>query len=370
MSNNMAGKVGLATPRTMRAVQITAFREPLRVVEVPVETPRADGAVIRVEASGVCRSDWHFWNQDMGWVGFNLRLQANTGHEVGGVVEEVGSDVHTVKVGDRVTIPFHESDGTCPQCKAGYQNLCDHVIIGGVQRIGGWAQYVTVTAADLNCIRLPEGVDSLSAAALGCRYMTAYRAVVDRGRVQPGQWFAVQGCGGVGLSAVQIAAAAGAMVAAVDTDERKLAKARQEGAAATVNASGLTPEQVGQAVRDATGGGAHVSLDALGRAFTVHQSIWSLRKRGRHVQVGVTSQEERGMVSIPTDMLVLMEWELVGSLGNPHPKYAELLTLVARKKLNPARLVTREIALSEVNDTLERMTRFDTVGFEVITRFT
>jgi propanol-preferring alcohol dehydrogenase len=109
----------------MRAAQITAFREPLRVVEVPVETPRADGAVIRVEASGVCRSDWHFWNQDMGWVGFNLRLPANTGHEVGGVVEEVGSDVHTVKVGDRVTIPFHESDGTCPQCLAGYQNLCD-----------------------------------------------------------------------------------------------------------------------------------------------------------------------------------------------------------------------------------------------------
>ncbi len=370
MSNNIAGKADVTIPRTMRAAQITEFRHPIQVVEVPVEEPRADGAVIRVEASGVFRSDWHFWNQDLEWIGFKLQLPANTGHEVGGVVEEVGRDVHAVKVGDRVTIPFHESDGTCPECRAGYQNLCEHVIIGGVQRMGGWAQYVTVTAADLNCIRLPEGVDSLSAAALGCRYMTAYRAVIDRGRILPGQWLAVQGCGGVGLSAVQIAAAAGAMVVAVDTDDRKLAKARQEGAAVTVNASGLTPEQVGQAVKDATDGGAHVSLDALGRAFTLHQSIWSLRKRGRHVQVGVTSQEERGLVSIPTDMLVMMEWELVGSLGNPHPKYAELLTLVARRKLHPARLVTREIALSEVTDTLERMTRFDTVGFEVITRFT
>ena len=200
--------------------------------------------------------------------------------------------------------------------------------------------------------------------------MTAYRAVIHRGRVQPGQWLAVHGCGGVGLSAVQIAAAADAMVVAVDVDDRKLAKARDEGAVATVNARGLTPEQVGQAVKDATGGGAHVSVDALGRAFTFHQSIQSLRKRGRHVQAGITSQEERGQVAIPVDMLVMMEWEVVGSLGNPHPKYAELLALVAREKLRPARLVTREIALGDVNDTLERMTRFETVGFEVITRFT
>jgi propanol-preferring alcohol dehydrogenase len=356
-------------PRTMRAAQMTAFRGPIEVREVPVAPPRADGAVVRVEASGVCRSDWHFWNQDLAWIGFNLTLPTNTGHEVGGVVEEIGAEVRTIKVGDRVTIPFHESDGTCEQCRAGFQNVCDHVIVGGAQRVGGWAQYITVTAADLNCIRLPDAVDSLSAAALGCRYMTAYRAVVDRGRVQPGQWLAVHGCGGVGLSAVQIASAADAIVVAVDVDDRKLAKAREEGAAATVNARGLTPEQVGQAVKDATGGGAHVSIEALGRGFTFHQSIQSLRKRGRHVQVGITSQEERGQVALPVDLLTLMEWEVVGSLGNPHPKYAELLALVARQKLRPARLVTRQIALGDVTDTLQRMTRFDTVGFEVITRF-
>jgi D-arabinose 1-dehydrogenase-like Zn-dependent alcohol dehydrogenase len=143
------------------------------------------------------------------------------------------------------------------------------------------------------------------------------------------------------LSAVQIAAAADAMVVAVDVDDRKLAKAREEGAAAMVNARGLPPEQVAQAVKDATGGGVHTSLDALGRAFTFHQSILSLRKRGRHVQAGITSQEERGQVAIPMDLLVNMEWEVVGSLGNPQPKYAELLALVARRKLRPARLVTR-----------------------------
>ncbi|MGZ9112277.1 MAG: alcohol dehydrogenase catalytic domain-containing protein, partial [Rhodoplanes sp.] len=259
----------------MRATQLTAFRRPLEVVEIPVAAPRADGAVVRVEASGVCRSDWHFWNEDWTWMGLKLPLPTVLGHEVGGVVEEVGPDVRTVKVGDRVTIPFHEADGTCPYCRAGYQNLCDHEIIPAVHRSGGWAQYITVTAADLNCIRLPEGVDTLSAAALGCRYMTAYRAVVDRGRVKPGEWVAVHGCGGVGLSAVQIAAAMEAMVVAVDVFDHKLAKARDEGAVVTINARGLSPEQVAQAVRDGTGGGVHVSIEALGRAFTVQQSIQS-----------------------------------------------------------------------------------------------
>jgi D-arabinose 1-dehydrogenase-like Zn-dependent alcohol dehydrogenase len=358
-----------ATSRTMRVAQMTAFRQPVQVVELPVAAPRPDGAVIRVEASGVCRSDWHHWNQDLGWLGMNLALPANTGHEVGGVIEEVGRDVRTIKVGDRVTIPFHEADGTCPHCRAGLQNLCDNVITPGHQRLGGWAQYVTVTVADLNCIKLPEPVDTLSAAALGCRFMTAYHAVTDRGAVQPGEWTAVHGCGGVGLSAVQIAAAADALVVAVDIEERKLAKAREEGAVATINASGLTPEQVGQAVKDATGGGAQLSIDALGRGFTFHQSFNSLRKRGRHVQAGITSQEESGQVSLPLDLLTVMELQVVGSLGNPHPKYAELLALVAREKLHPARLVTRKISLDDVTDTLQRMTRFDTVGFEVITKF-
>lgn len=356
--------------RTMRATQLTAFRRPLEVIEIPVAAPRADGAVVRVEASGVCRSDWHFWNEDWTWMGLKLPLPTVLGHEVGGVVEELGADVRTVKVGDRVTIPFHEADGTCLYCRAGDQNLCDHEIIPAVHRSGGWAQYITLTAADLNCIRLPEGVDTLSAAALGCRYMTAYRAVVDRGRVKPGEWVAVHGCGGVGLSAVQIAAAMEAMVVAVDVFDHKLGKARDEGAVVTVNARGLSPEQVAQAVRDATGGGVHVSIEALGRAFTVQQSIQSLRKRGRHVQAGLTSQEERGHVAIPIDTLVTGEWEVVGSKGNPHSNYDELLALVARQKLNPTRLVTRQIALGDVTDTLERMTRFETVGFEVITRFT
>ncbi|MGC3998021.1 MAG: zinc-binding dehydrogenase [Anaeromyxobacter sp.] len=358
-----------SAPRIMRAAQMSSFRGPIEVVDQAVLPLPPDGAIIRVEASGICRSDWHFWNHDLTWFGFELKLPTNTGHEVGGIVEEVGPAVRAIKVGDRVTIPFHSADGTCPSCRGGYQNLCDNPVPRD-QRIGGWAQYATVRAADLNCIKLPEGVSALSAAALGCRFMTAYRAVTGRGQARPGEWLAVQGCGGVGLSAVQIAAASEALVVAVDVDDRKLAKAREEGAVATINAGALTPAQVGDAVKELTGGGAHVSIDALGRAFTFEQSFRSLRKRGRHVQVGITSQEERGQVSLPLDMLTMLELEVVGSLGNPHPQYAELLSLVARRKLDPARLVTRQVALGDITDTLRRMTTFDTVGFEVITRFT
>ncbi|MGL6042561.1 MAG: zinc-binding dehydrogenase, partial [Sandaracinobacteroides sp.] len=167
----------------------------------------------------------------------------------------------------------------------------------------------------------------------------------------------------------QIATAMGGMVVAVDIDERKLDKARAEGALATIDARGLAPDQVGQAVKEATGGGAHVSIDGLGRGFTVQQSIGSLRKRGRHVQVGLTSQEEKGQVAIAIDDLVNAELQVIGSLGNPHPNYAELLALVASGKLAPARLVTRQIGLGDITDALNRMTRFETIGFEVITRF-
>lgn len=357
-----------SAPRTMRVAQMTSFRGPVEVVDHTVLPLPPDGAIVRVEASGICRSDWHWWNHDLTWLGIELQLPTNTGHEVGGVVEEIGPDVRSIKVGDRVTIPFVHADGTCPTCRSGHQNLCDNPVPRD-QRIGGWAQYTTVRAADLNCIKLPENVSSISAAALGCRFMTAYRAVTGRGQARPGEWLAVQGCGGVGLSAVQIAAASDALVVAVDVDDRKLAKAREEGAIVTINARSLTPAQVGEAVKEATGGGAHVSIDALGRAFTFEQSFRSLRKRGRHVQVGITSQEERGQVSLPLDLLTMMELDVVGSLGNPNPKYAELLALVARGKLDPARLVTRQVGLGDITDTLQRMTTFDTVGFEVITRF-
>jgi propanol-preferring alcohol dehydrogenase len=196
--------------------------------------------------------------------------------------------------------------------------------------------------------------------------MTAWHALQHQAALRAGEWLAVHGVGGIGLSAVQIGSALGAGVVAVDIDERKLAAARQQGAAATVNARDT---DVIQAVKEATGGGAHVALGGLGVAALVHDALMSLRKGGRLVQVGLTSKEEQGIVGIPLDELIEAELTIVGSVGNPHVHLPALLSLVADKRLDPAGLVTERIPLEQAHDVLERMTNFDTVGFALIDSF-
>lgn len=350
----------------MKAARMTAFHQPLEIVEVPDPTPGPKDVVVRVEAEGICRSDWHAWNGDWDWVGLSPKLPLIPGHELGGTIEAVGSDVREYRVGDRVTVPFHEGCGHCPYCRSARTNLCDNLEFIGFTHDGGYAEYARIVNADFNCIRLPEGVDARTAAAIGCRYMTAYHAVMHQGATKPGQWVAVHGTGGVGLSAVQIAAAIGAQVIAIDIDDRKLEKALEEGAVATVNgSSGGVPE----AIRELSHGGVQVSVAALGRREMVLNSINGLRKGGRHVQVGLTSQDEQGVVGLPIDMMIEAEIEFFGSVGNPHVHYPELLALVERGRFNPKSLITQEIALEEINDVIEAMTGYQTIGFNLITQF-
>ncbi|ATY84981.1 alcohol dehydrogenase [Kyrpidia spormannii] len=351
----------------MKAARLVEHKKPLPVMEVPDPKPGPGDAVLRVEACGICRSDWHAWQGDWSWIGLSPELPITPGHEFGGVVEEVGKDVKNYKRGDRVTVPFHAGCGHCQYCLSGVPNLCENLQIYGLVSgfDGGYAQYVLVKNADFNLIPLPENVDGVTAAAIGCRYMTGYHGVV-RGNVKPGDWVAIQGAGGVGLSAVQVAAALGGQVIAVDIDDAKLEKAREEGAVATINAK---RENVPEAIKEITKGGAHVGIDALGVRDTVLNSVLSLRKGGRHVQVGLTTSEEGGMVSIPVDMITAMELEFVGSLGNPHPAYRGLLSLVSSGRLNPKTLVNKEVGLEDVSQTFEDMSNFRTKGFHVITKF-
>jgi propanol-preferring alcohol dehydrogenase len=221
-----------------------------------------------------------------------------------------------------------------------------------------------VPAAGINLVRLPDEVDFLSAAAIGCRYMTAYHALVDRANIRPGEWVAVFGIGGVGLSAVQIATVLGAQVVAVDIGEPKLAMARKEGAAATVNAAQEDPVA---AVKAVTNGGASVTVDALGSAQTALPAFRSLRKAGRHIQIGLTSQAEKGKLSVPADVMTLQEMSFIGSAGCPTTSYPGLLALIATGKLDPKRLVTDTIPIEQASDVLSSMTNFATVGFNVIT---
>lgn len=356
----------------MLVAQATGVRSPVKVMSVPVPEIGPEDALVRIQASGICRSDWHIWNGDWGWFGVVMPEGGVLGHEIGGVVEKVGSRVTTIKVGQRVTVPFHLACGKCPSCQRGHMNRCDDgASTNGTNGSGGWAEYMRVPGADLNCIPLPNEVSTLTAAALGCRYMTGWHAVHDQGALLGGETAAIFGCGGVGMAAIEVAVCLGGDVIAVDVDDAKLAQARQLGARATINAKGLSSEQVGQAVKDLTvaGAGADMTVDALGLQHTVLAGVYSLRKGGRLAQVGLTSQAEKGMASVPVDQIVSRELRIVGSVGNPHWGYQQLLTLVAQGRLRPERLISKEIKLSEVEAILHDMDTFKTTGYVVITDF-
>jgi alcohol dehydrogenase len=288
------------------------------------------------------------------------------GHELAGIITSVGKDVEGWQVGERVTVPFVCACGSCPQCVSGNHQVCERQSQPGFTHWGSFAEYVAVEHAAVNLVRLPEGVDFAAAAGLGCRFATAFRAVVDRGQVSPGQWLAVHGCGGVGLSAIMIADALGANVIAIDITEQKLAFARSVGAAATVNASETT--DVVAAVVEATGGGAHVSIDALGSPATCFNSIANLRRRGKHVQVGLLVGEHKH-TAIPIDRVIARELEVLGSHGMQAYRYSELLSMIQHGKLYPERLIGDRISLEEAPGALATMDKFDRIGVTVIDRF-
>lgn len=277
----------------------------------------------------------------------------------------VGKDVTRWAVGDKVTVPFICSCGSCSECYAGHQQVCLHQEQPGFTHWGSFAEYVAIHRADLNLVALPDGMDFATAASLGCRFATSFRAVVDQGRVSAGQWVAVHGCGGVGLSAVMIAAAAGANVIGVDLDPAKLDLARALGAAFVIDGR---QENVAEAIREIIRGGANVSIDALGHTVTMTNSILCLRPRGKHIQVGLMLGDHAAP-AVPMPRIVGQEIEILGSHGMQAHRYGAMLDMVASGKLDPARLVGDRISLAEAPAALVNMDRFQSVGATIITRF-
>jgi alcohol dehydrogenase len=325
--------------------------------EVPDPAPPPAGVVIRVAATGLCRSDWH------GWMGHDsaIALPHVPGHELAGVVEAVGARVTEWRAGDRVTVPFVCACGRCPACAAGEQQVCERQTQPGFTHWGSFADFVAVENADVNLVGLPEGLGFAAAAGLGCRFATAYRALTAHGRAAPGQWVAVHGCGGVGLSAVMIAAAAGARVVAVDVSPAALDLARAFGAETCIQG----PDGVPEAIEEITGGGAHVSLDALGDPRTCADSIACLRRRGRHVQVGLLPPEA-DPATPPMDRVIAYELSVLGSHGMPAHAYGPMLDLVAAGTLRPDRLITATIGLPETPSALAAMGTAPPTGVTMI----
>jgi len=244
--------------------------------------------------------------------------------------------------------------------------VCDAQFQPGFTHWGSFAQFVAIDYADTNLVLLPEEIDSTTAASLGCRFITSFRAVVEQGKVAGGQWVAVHGCGGVGLSAIMIASALGAQVVAVDIRPEKLAFAREMGAVATVESR--IDMDVPTAVREVTGGGAHVSIDALGSQETCFNSIACLRKRGKHVQVGLMTGDYQ-YARVPMDRVIAYELEILGSHGMQAFAYGPMLEMIRRGRLRPERLIGQRVALAQVPTILAEMDSFSSLGITVIDSF-
>lgn len=346
----------------MNAAIFEEFGQPIAIRQLPDPEPPPDGVVIQVGATGLCRSDWH------GWMGHDADVHPPhvPGHEFAGRIVALGGTVRNWQLGQRVTAPFALGCGHCPQCITGNQQICDNYYQAGFTGWGSFAEYVAIPYADTNLVQLPDSVDDVSAATLGCRFITSFRAVVDQARLRAGEWAVIYGCGGVGLSAVMIAQVQGAQVIGVDVSEAALSLARRVGAATTINAR--TVDDVPAAVIELTGGGAHVSLDALGSAETCRSAILSLRKRGRHVQVGLLGAEG-GEAAVPMGRVISHELEIYGSHGMPAHQYPRLLAMLAAGRLDPSQLVQRTISLDEAPEALAAMGTFAWAGVTVIDRF-
>ncbi|MBC7640523.1 MAG: zinc-dependent alcohol dehydrogenase family protein [Rhodoferax sp.] len=343
----------------MRAVVIEQFARVSSVQQVPDPAPAADGVVVRVAATGLCRSDWHAWRGH----DTDVVLPHVPGHELVGTVAAAGAGVRRWQVGDRVTVPFVMACGRCEVCRAGDGQVCPHQTQPGFTGWGSFADLVALDHADTNLIAVPDALSDVAAASLGCRFATSYRALTARGRLRPGEWLSVHGCGGVGLSAVMIAVALGARVMAVDVSPAALDLARSLGAEVCLDARDT---DVPAAVVDATDGGAHVSVDALGSPQTCVDSVLSLRRRGRQVQVGLLPSAT-GHPQVPMERVIGYELDLLGSHGMAAADYPPMLDLVATGALRPDLLVRRTITLDDAPQALADMdASTPTAGMTVI----
>lgn len=346
----------------MKAALFTSFQSRLKIENVPDPILSEDSVVIRVKATGICRSDWHGW---MGHDG-DVQLPHVPGHELAGIVEAVGKKVQRWKIGDRVTVPFCVGCGTCSQCNNGNQQICDNYFQPGFTAWGSFAEFVNIKYADENLVRLPEQMDFVEAASLGCRFITSFRAVVDQGRVREGEWVAVLGCGGVGLSAIMIANAMGANVVAIDIDDKKLDFAKSAGAVFTINSKKV--DNLPKAIKNLTSGGAHLSIDALGSQQTCRDAILSLRKRGRHVQIGLLAGKEADP-PIPMGTVLSKELEIIGSHGMQAHRYPKMMEMILAGKLQPKKLIGRKVNLEEGANILTKMNEYPSTGVIVIDEF-
>jgi alcohol dehydrogenase len=338
----------------MRAVYFEEFNGPIEIRDIEVPYPAPKSVLIKVEATGLCRSDWH------GYVGHDsdISLPHVPGHELAGTVAQIGNQVRNFKVGDRVTVPFVNGCGTCEWCLSGNAQVCPTQTQPGFTQYGSFAEYVEIKNADFNLIQLPDAISFEVAAALGCRFATAFRGLTAKTNIGAEDLVAVFGCGGVGLSAVMIAKAFGAKVVAIDLNETALRNAKEIGADFAFHFSNATEEIQSM-------GGAHLSVDALGSQQTAEASVKSLRRLGKHIQLGLLLTED-GLTPMAMARVIGWELELIGSHGMAAIDYPEMLKMITDGKLNPELFIKRTISLEDAPQALKELNNSIQDGITVI----
>ncbi|HSF86747.1 MAG TPA: alcohol dehydrogenase catalytic domain-containing protein [Acidimicrobiia bacterium] len=320
----------------MRAARYSEYGAGIDIVELPDPHVPPDGVVVRVEATGVCRSDWHAWQGQDG----DVSLPHVPGHEFAGTVVEAGGAVTTLRPGVRVVVPFILGCGDCSWCVSGAAQLCPSQLQPGFHLPGSFAELVAVPRADFNVVPLPPEVTFAAAAALGCRFATAWRALIEQGGLGEGQRLVVFGCGGVGLAAIQIALASGASVTAIDPSAAARSRAESLGAST-------------QAGPPRDSAAFDLALDAIGHHDVAAAGLGVLRPGGKLLQVGILGGA--GSAEIPLNRLMRNELEIIGSHGMAAAGFPELISLVASRRLDPAALVTDRVELATGIDHLRHM---------------
>lgn len=332
----------------MKAIRFTGAKQPLEMQEIPIPEIGERDILVKVKAAGICHSDAHY----RAGISPVRPVPLTLGHEVAGVVEKIGAQVTSTKVGDRVALHYNISCGDCYHCSTGNDQFCEKVLMLGHYTNGGYAEYISVPAR--NAIQLPDEIPFEQGATLMCASATAFHAL-RKSRLKGGERVAIFGVGGLGQSAVQLAKAFGAIeVYAVDINEDKLNLAKQYGA---IPVNGKKVDAVSEIKKLTHGKGVDVAIEMIGLQQTMKQAIQVAGVMGRVVIVGLSNK----LIEIDTyNELIGNEVELIGS-NDHHLQELPLLVEMARKKvLDTTHIVTRTIPLDvdAINHILDELENF------------